>query len=374
MIRQLVRVVEKKVWPVGVESIPVAEALARIPAKSLRAERYAPAFDISALDGFACKGTGGRFAVRGVLEPGERSAIRLRAGEALFVPTGAAIPPRTRFAPREYVSEEEDLIRVHWTGERKKVWQKGYWIRKGERVATRGEPITPRTMELLALAGHEEVEVFLKPAVAILSTGSELKKGVVPNSNRYLFMGLITRDGGEVMSALTASDDEEEILASLERLSSAHLIIATGGTAKGRKDMTLRAFEKAGARTILHDLPIMPGKTMTFGMKGRTPFFVLPGNPRALRALYEAFVRPCLMKLAGKQGTWRVGRALVSVPLHENPQMIQLIPAACSQGEPLRVERIQVDEPDCLLLVESGTQEIKSGQEVDVLWVNEKFP
>jgi len=60
--------------------------------------------------------------------------------------------------------------------------------------------------------------------------------------------------------------------------------------------------------------------------------------------------------------------------LHENPQMIQLIPAACSQGEPFRVERIQVDEPDCLLLVESGTQEIKSGQEVDVLWVNEKFP
>jgi molybdopterin biosynthesis enzyme len=139
---------------------------------------------------------------------------------------------------------EWDLIRC--TGqERLKVWQKGYWIRKGERVATRGQPITPRTMELLALAGHETVEVFLKPAVAILSTGSELKKGVVPNSNRYLFMGLITRDGGEVMSALTASDDEEEILALLKRLRRTP-VIATGGTAKGRKDITLRAFEKAG--------------------------------------------------------------------------------------------------------------------------------
>jgi molybdopterin biosynthesis enzyme len=85
-------------------------------------------------------------------------------------------------------------------------------------------------------------------------------------------------------------------------------------------------------------------------------------------------VRPCLMKRAGRLGTWRVGKALVSAPLHENPKMIQLIPATCSRQEPFRVERVQADEPDCLLLLESGTQEIRSGEEVDVLWVNDRFP
>ena len=374
MIRQLVRAVEKETLPVASESIPVAEAFARIASKRVKAQRHVPSFDISALDGFACKGSGSRFAVRGVLEPGERASLKLRAGDALFVPTGAAIPAGTRFAPREFVSEEEDLIRVLWTGERLKVWPKGYWLKKGERVADKGERITPRMMELLALAGFETVEVFRKPAVAILSTGNELKKGVVPNSNRYLFMGLIARDGGEVMSALTASDDEEEIRTLLDRLSGAHLIIATGGTAKGRKDMTLRAFEKAGARVILHDLPISPGRTMTFGKKGRTPFFILPGNPRALRPLYEVFVRACLLKLAGGREEWRADKARVSAPFKRDPHMTYLIPATCSGAEPCRVEGIQAEEPDCLLLVESGTEEIRPGEEVDVLWVHERFP
>ena len=372
MIRQLVRAVEKETLPVASESIPVAEAFARIASKRVKAQRHVPSFDISALDGFACKGSGSRFAVRGVLEPGERASLKLRAGDALFVPTGAAIPTGTRFAPREFVSEEEDLIRVLWTGERLKVWPKGYWLKKGERVADKGERITPRTMELLALAGFETVEVFRKPAVAILSTGNELKKGVVPNSNRYLFMGLVTRDGGEVSSALTASDDEEEIRALLDRLSGADLIIATGGTAKGRKDMTLGAFEKANARVILHDLPISPGKTMTFGTKGSTPFFILPGNPRALRPLYELFVRACLLKLAGRRVEWRDSKAIASAPLRKDPDMTYLVPATCSGGALFRVERIQVDEPDCLLLLESGTENVSSGEEVDVLWVNER--
>jgi molybdopterin molybdotransferase len=138
--------------------------------------------------------------------------------------------------------------------------------------------------------------------------------------------------------------------------------------------MTLRAFEKANARVILHGLPISPGKTMTFGTKGRTPFFILPGNPRALRPLYEVFVRACLLKLAGRRVEWRDSKVIASAPLRKDPDMTYLVPATCSGGTPFRVERVQVDEPDCLLLLESGTQDVSSGEEVDVLWVNERFP
>ncbi len=71
----------------------------------------------------------------------------------------------------------------------RKVWKKGYWIRKSDDVATRGKSIRPRTMELLALAGLEKIAVFRKPRVSILSTGNELKKGIVVNSNQYLLTG-----------------------------------------------------------------------------------------------------------------------------------------------------------------------------------------
>ena len=293
----------------GQETIPCIGALDRVAARTLKSGRDLPAFDVSALDGFACRGSGNTFTVKAWLGPGEKSALRLKAGEAVFVPTGAGIPAHTRFVPVEHVQEEGATILVEdeplavGRGNARRHGRSGRKVTgysKSDRVATGGKSITPRAMELLALAGLEKIPVFRKPRVSILSTGNELKKGIIVNSNQYLLTGLVERGGGVVAHMAIAGDDEAEIGEALSSMADADLLLVTGGTAKGKKDITRSTFQACGATFLLEALPIVPGKTMTFGKLDQTPFFILPGNPRALRALYEVFIRPCLLKLAGR--------------------------------------------------------------------------
>ena len=122
----------------------------------------------------------------------------------------------------------------------RKVWRKGYWIGKGEYVVRKGETIGPRTMELLALANLASVPVYRKPGARLLSTGNELKKGIVVNSNQYLLTGLLQRDGGEVVGCAIAGDDEREIGEALSHGKDSDLLLVTGGTAKGTKGRDAR--------------------------------------------------------------------------------------------------------------------------------------
>jgi molybdopterin molybdotransferase len=379
MLRDIVDIIEKESHTVGQEIIPSLQALGRVAAQSLKSGRDLPRFDVSALDGFACKGKGELFTVKSALEPGEKVAFRLNPGEAVFVATGAAIPAGTRFLPVEYVREEGSGIRVEEqsgkpkrgeiakVGKMAKIWKKGYWIHKGDPATAKGEAIKPRTMELLALAGLEQIAVYRRPSVSILSTGNELKKGIIPNSNQYLLSGLVKRDGGEVSDALISGDEEEEIVSHIRKMAGADLLLVTGGTAKGKKDMTRSSFESCGATILLQALPIVPGKTMTFGKLHRTPFFILPGNPRALRALYEIFVKPCLVKLAGGAGKASMGKASIPGDVKVEPQRIHLIPITLSHPGKPTITSLYADEPNGFIILERTTQ-VRAGQEVTIQW------
>jgi molybdopterin molybdotransferase len=370
MLRDIVRAIEKRVSSVGQEAIPCLKALGRIPARTVKAGRDLPPFDVSALDGFACKGGGKEFVVRASLGPGEKLALRVKPGEAVFVPTGAAIPTKTRFVPVEHVLEKGDRILVGPLNDLRKTWNKGYWIRKTDDVANKGESIRPRTMELLALAGLKEIAVFRKPKVSILSTGNELKKGIVVNSNQYLLTGLAERDGGEVVHLAVAADENQEIGEALSMMKGADLLLVTGGTAKGRKDVTHSSFQACKATFLLEDLPIVPGKTMTFGELDQTPFFILPGNPTALRTLYEIFIKPCLSKLAGRRCSMRFGKASLPEDIEKEADKILIIPVSLSGSRVPCVKELYVDEPDGFVILERGIKRAAAGEEVEVQWAD----
>ena len=371
MLRGLVRAIEKRVSPIGQETIPCLKALGRIPAQTLKPGRDLPRFDVSALDGFACRGGGKEFIVRASLGPGEKLLFRLKPGEAVFVPTGAAIPSNTRFVPVEYVQEKGDRVLVETVHDLRKIWRKGYWIKKTDDVANKGESIRPRTMELLALAGLKEIAVFRKPKVSILSTGNELKKGIVANSNQYLLAGLAERDGGEVAHVAVAGDEDKEIGEALSLMTGDDLLLVTGGTAKGKKDVTRSSFQLYGATFLLEDLPIVPGKTMTFGELDQTPFFILPGNPRALRTLYEVFIKPCLSKLAGRRSSsMRCGKVSVPEDIEKEADKILLIPVKLSADWSTCVKELYVDEPDGFIILERGIKRIRAGEEVEIQWAD----
>jgi len=370
LLADIVRTLERRVSPVGCETIPCRKALGRIAARTVKAGRNLPLFDVSALDGFACKGPGTRFVVKGSSGPGEKSLLRLQAGEALFVPTGAAIPPHTRFVPVEQVREEAGHILVKASGDMRKTWKKGYWIKKADEVVKRGERVKPRTMELLALAGLTDIALFLKPKVCILSTGNELKTGLLPNSNQSLLAALVERDGGEIAQLATAGDDDEEIGESIAAMAGADLLLVTGGTAMGKRDVTRSSFEKRRATFLLDGLPIVPGKTMTAGKLAETLFFILPGNPRALRTLYEAFIKRCLWKLAGRSGGPQSGTVPVPDDLEKEKDRIHLIPVTLARSPAARITELYADEPDAFIILERGITRVRKGREVELQWLD----
>ncbi len=369
-LQGILRTIERVTSPVGQETVPCLEALGRIAALTVRASQPLPAFDVSALDGFACKGSGNGFVVRGSMGPGEKMTAPLYPGEAIFVATGAAIPPGCRFVPVEQVQEENARILVDPSAEVRKIWKKGYWIKKSAEVVRKGERIRPRTMELLSLARLHDISVYRKPKVGILSTGNELKKGIVPNSNQHLLSGLVQRDGGEIAKLITVADDDQEIGEALKELSSADLLLVTGGTAMGKRDLTRSSLAARGAIFHLATLPLVPGKTMSFGELDRRVFFILPGNPRALRSLYEIFIRPCLCKLGGSAGRLRRGKAVAPRGLQKETEWIHLIPVALSRDGRAHIAGLQVDEPDAVMILDRGVTKVKRGSEVEIQWID----
>ncbi len=369
MLHEIIRTIERHSRRVEVEEVVLLDAVGRIAARTLKTRRNAPPFDISALDGYAVKGDGPHFRVAAELEPASASRVRIREGEAIFVPTGAPIPPGTRFLPREAVTEQGPAITAHGEADGRKIWQKGLWLPKGATLVEQGLANTPQAIERLAMAGYAALPVFRKPRVAVLATGNELVRGTSTDSNRYLLGALATRDGADVSGLAVAPDDVPEIAALIAKLSgTADLLLITGGTAKGKKDLTSAALRSAGARVLLKDLPISPGKTMIFAKREGMPIFSLPGNPRPLLALYTVFVRPCLFRLAGRR-TLSSGWERLALPetLEVGEGSARIIPARLLRGGPA-ISALYVDSPDGFVIVEGQTKALRKGDHVEVVW------
>ena len=233
-------------------------------------------------------------------------------------------------------------------------------------MVDKGGLFTPATMGLASLAGIREVRVYARPAVALITTGSELKKGRMVNSNAFLLAGLIQRDGGEVLGLYTADDVEEEICGLVESLGAADLLVLTGGTSQGKKDLTRQAIKRSRGRILLDAPPVIPGKSMAFGMKGATPFFILPGNPRAIRTLYEVFVRRGLFALAGRMPAEREHRLSLPGDVKKPTDMIAVIPVLLQYGQAVIAE-LRPAEPNGFIVLEQGPEHLSAGATVRVL-------
>jgi molybdopterin molybdotransferase len=266
------------------------------------------------------------------------------------------------------VSEKADSIRLETEVDERKVVRSGDWLKKGQRLIDRGDVVSPAAMGLLALGGHVALRVFKKPAVAFITTGSELKKGGVTDSNKFLLAGLVQRDGGSVTSLHTVDDDEERIGHAVVESAGARLFILTGGTSKGKKDLTKQAVRRLGFRFHLDSPPILPGKTMAFGRKGPQLFFILPGNPRAVQSLYELFVKRALLGMAGRP----LQRTEYTLPLStpvEKPAGITVVIPVLIGAHPEKIEEMYPSAPDGFVVLEEGMEKLAAGEEVRVLRV-----
>jgi len=303
------------------ESLPLEKALGRILAEDQTAAEDVPHFTRSVVDGYAVRAKDtfgasesipGFLNLVGAVEMGKPALQSVKSGEAIYVPTGGALPDG---ADAVVMIEYTELfgagqIAIHRpSAPLENVMSKGDDLASGEIVLRRGSRLRPQDLGVLSALGIDRVQVFAPFQVSVLSTGDEIvpvrekpTPGQIRDINSYTISGLIEGAGGCVKRAVLVKDDFNALkLAVAEALADSDLVLLSGGSSVGEKDYTQKVIQSFEDSEILaHGLAIKPGKPTVVARVGGVPVFGLPGQPASAMMIFKAVVEPLLQKLTGE--------------------------------------------------------------------------
>ena len=299
------------VSPVGVETVPLAEAAGRVLAAPVRARRTQPPFAASAMDGYALNGTEAEphamFKVIGTAAAGHGFDGHVGPGQAVRIFTGAPVPEgATRVIIQEDVTARGDMITL---GD---ALDSGPHIRPAGNDFAEGatvEPprrLTPADLSLLAAMNIPELPVRRRPVVAIIATGDELvMPGEEPGpdqiiaSNSFGLKALVEAEGAEARLLPIARDTRASLETVFGLAEGADLILTSGGASVGEHDLVGDVAAGLGMEQSFYKVAMRPGKPLMAGRMGDAAMIGLPGNPVSALVCGHVFVRPALRAMLG---------------------------------------------------------------------------
>ncbi|MFJ9772827.1 molybdopterin molybdotransferase MoeA [Kitasatospora sp. NPDC101157] len=320
--------------PLPVVGLPLAAALGHVLAEPLGALTDLPAFDTSAMDGWAVAGPG-PWRVAGRVLAGRTPVAPLADGSAVEIATGAQLPPgATAVLRREHGVAEGALLHDRGpqqltTGQ--DVRPRGQECRRGEELLPAGTVVGPAVLGLAAACGHDRLAVRRRPVVQLLVLGDELLDSGIPGPGLVrdalgpLLPPWLRAAGAEVAEVRYVRDDFG-LLRDALRHSTADVVVTTGGTAAGPVDFLHRALAEVGARLLVDGVAVRPGHPMLLAeLPGGRHLVGLPGNPLAAVAGMVTLALPLLHARGGRAGA---GPALApaAVPLPGHPVDTRLQP------------------------------------------------
>lgn len=302
----------EKITRLPERTIPLATALGCFSARTITARLPLPAFDNSAMDGYAvvassCK-KGNRLRVTGEQPAGRDKQLRVASGEAVRIFTGAPIPAgASAIVMQEDVTRAGDEIVVNVDVEAGEfVRPRGCDLAEGQKIVGQGERIGAAKLALLGSQGFADVAIGGDVNAAILSTGDELVKpggkldpGQIYESNSTLLAALLRNCGATARSEENCRDDRESLIEAIQRGIKNHLLIISGGVSVGEHDLVKEALRQVGAGIEIWRVAIKPGKPFLFGNVAGCFVFGLPGNPVSAFVTFLQFVRPAILKMMG---------------------------------------------------------------------------
>jgi len=337
------------VQPLGSEKVSLLEALGRVMAEDIYANRNIPPLDNSGMDGYAVKyadiqnGSKGRPIHLKVVEnlpAGSVSTKRLGKGQAIRIMTGAPIPKGAdTVIPVEETEEKDGFVSIFKAvpfGEY--IRRAGEDVKRGDGVLSRGDFIRPAEVGMLASVGRSFVSVYQRPMVAILCTGEELvdvdgdlDEVKIISSNLYTLAAQVKDCGAIPIQLGIARDQKEEIREKLRQGIRADVLISSAGVSVGDYDFVKSALSDLGMEMVFWRVAMKPGKPLAFGTMNGKPVFGLPGNPAASMVSFEQFVRPSLLKMMGHRQLFRpVIEAVLKEDIRREPRKRHFIRACVS--------------------------------------------
>jgi molybdopterin molybdotransferase len=301
------------------EAVPLGDALGRTLRQDVVSDIDLPPFDRARMDGYAVVSddlasaspdSGVTLRAIGEAAAGNPFLETVRKGETVRIMTGAPLPAGADAVEKIEVINvlSADKVEFHTPVKHLQfVTPRASEARAGELMVASGERISPAIAAVLASFGCAHPLVSRRPAIALLSTGTELVDvtatpgpSQIRNSNTFSLGGYSLATGcqlsysGVIKDDLRATCDEVSL-----RLQSADVVMLSGGVSMGDYDLVKPALLELGAEIFVERVAMHPGKPTVFAKLGDKVIFGLPGNPVSVAVAFHIFVRPALLKMQG---------------------------------------------------------------------------
>ena len=385
--------------PQGKELVEIPDSVGRILAEPVLADRNSPPFPRATRDGYAVRAADvtalpAPLQVIGEIKAGSEASLKLEAGQAAAIMTGAPVPPGADAVVMvEYTSRTGDRVEISkGISAGDNIVPAGAEAKRGERLLSPGSRLDHAAIAVASSVGRSHLLVYARPRVAILATGDEIVDIDVPpaphqirNSNSYSLAAQIQAAGGEPMLLPIAPDEAERLRELIADGFEADLLLLTGGVSMGKYDLVEQVLAEFPAEFFFTGVQIQPGRPVVFGRVAgassppEPKYFVgLPGNPVSTMVTFELFARPLLEALAGMQPRKLIFlHARLKSEIKTKPGLKRFLPAQLSgEFENAEVELIRwqgsgdiaaAARANCYLVIPPDRGQIAAGEWVSLL-------
>ena len=298
------------------ELVPIVDANGRVLAADVVAPFDVPPFSRAGMDGYAVRAEDTFGASR--QEPrtlrcieqvftGQVPSRAVAGGDCTEIATGAPIPEGADAVVMVEETEKEPSgeIRIFTpVYPRQNVGRRGADIQTGQAVLRTGDVLNASRVGVLAALGLTEARVFVRPRVAILSTGNEiadpgaaLQPGQIYDINKYTLSAIVQEHGGRPELHRTAADTIDDLSTAIDDCLDADLLVFSGGSSVGERDLILDVIGQKGD-ILFHGIAVKPGKPTAFGVIGGKLVFGMPGYPTSCLSNAYMLLVPVLRRIA----------------------------------------------------------------------------
>jgi len=316
---------------VGTQRVGLAEAAGRVLTDDVVSEIDLPGFRRSTVDGYAVRAAStfgasesapALLELVGSVEMGASAEGTVGPGQAMRILTGGMLPAGADAAVMVEHTEPLDDSAIEVTravAPMQNVIERDEDLARGERLLVGGTRLRAQEIGLLAALGHSEVQTFAAPVVSILSSGDEVVPvhevpgpGQIRDVNSSTLSAMVLAAGGVARPIGIVEDDFDALLAaSRAALEGADMVILSGGSSVGTRDLTLEVLSALPDSQILaHGVAIQPGKPTILAQVGGRAFWGLPGHVASAMVVFQVLVRHVLQRISGETGARAVGYPL----------------------------------------------------------------
>lgn len=300
------QLVKQQAHSFGTEMVSLDDAVGRVIAEKIFADRDYPPFNRSMMDGIAFKIADWQkglrqFKIKETIYAGKTPESNIASGECYKIMTGAAVPlDADTVIRKEDLLQDGDIVVVTDidVSSFQSIAKKGEDLKKDEIVINASLEVTSAVVAVLASIGKYELLVEKLPKVAVITTGDEVIDIVqsvtdvqIRNSNLHVLRSLLKRWSIAPVECEHVPDDKVLLQQAIAKHQYADILILNGGVSAGDADYVPDMLTSLGARQIFHKVAIKPGKPIWFGkFENGAVIFALPGNPFSCMITFKLFI------------------------------------------------------------------------------------